>query len=194
MATILFKTKAGSEFRLEIGTEAVRRGADLHIHAGGNDRRSAVSAYEADKGYILQQAIPVVEVQWGESGYTTSLVGREHHVEKTERISEVIEGLIEKAESKKNESTSELLKWVRKYLFDYYMKSTSSNARFEVSGYAYSREIKALGVVIDTKTANLGIYFMIHVMKLITPEEFQLLAAFFSDAIAKGEAVERVFE
>jgi hypothetical protein len=194
MATILFKTASGSEFRLEIGTEGQRRGADLHLYAGGSDSRNATSVYEADKGYTIMQAVPVVESQWGEAGYTTSLVGRGSNVEKTEKITEVVEGLIERAESKKNESTSEMLKWVRKYLFDYYMKATSVNARFEANAYANSREIKTLGVVIDTKTANIGLYFTFVVMKLITPEELELLGRFFDDAIVKGENVERIFE
>ena len=49
-------------------------------------------------------------------------------------------------------------------------------------------------MVYDTKTASLGMYSVIEVMKMNTIKDFQLLAAFFSDATAKSEAVERAFE
>lgn len=193
MAVIVFKTSAGSEFRLEFNTETDKRGADLSLYAGGSDSKNGSSAYEGDKGWIILQAVPIMQTQWGESGYTTSLTGRDHHVEKTEKINEVIEGLVSKADEKDNKKTSEVLQWVRKYLLDYYLKTTSVNARFQVDAYARSREIKALGIVVDTKTARIDMYFNFHLMKLIAPEELTLLNSFFDDAIAKGETVEKSF-
>ena len=194
MATILFTTASGSEFRLEFNTEKHQRGGDLSISAGGSDSRRATSVYEADKGYIILEFIPSIQSQWGESGYTTSLTGRDSNVEKTEKINEVIEGLVSMASEKKDEKTSEMLQWVRKYILDYYLKITSVNARFEASAYANSREIKVFGIVVDTKTAAINMFFTFRVMKLITPEEFELLTAFFRDAIVKGELIERKFE
>lgn len=52
-----------------------------------------------------------------------------------------------------------------------------------------SREIKALGVVLDTKTANIELFFTIRNMKLISPEEFQLLQNFIEAAISQKQEI-----
>lgn len=193
MATIVFRTDKGSEITLEFNTEKHIPGGHIHIAAGGSSSNSGSAVFEADKGYVILGFEPLIQSQWGESGYTTSLLGRDANFEKIEKINEVMEGLIQRAQEGDKKSTSEMVQWARKYLLDYYQKVTSSNAHFEVHAYANSREIKLGPVVVDTKTANIQMSFTFHVIKLITPEEFQMLGQFFYDAIVQGANIERTF-
>lgn len=193
MATILFKTDKGREFPLEFNTERHTSGAFFELYAGGHDSRTMTSVYEADKGYIILGILPQID-KFGESGYSTSLTGRDSNVEKVEKIHEVLDVLIEKSGKKEDQSTSDMLKWVNKYFMDYYLKITSTNARFEVYTYAKSREIKIGPIVINTITAKIKGSFTFHVMKLITPEELQLLSSFFDDAIEENATITKEFK
>ncbi|WP_394678482.1 hypothetical protein [uncultured Sphingobacterium sp.] len=193
MATIKFKSSGESEFVLEINTETSREGAHFNCYAGGNDYRTAQGIYEADKGYVIVEYMPVMTSQWGESGYSTMLMARDGNIEKMEKITENIDELLKYDSEQNNEKTKDELNWVRKYFFDYYSKITTTNSHFEINAYGKSREIKVLGVVVDTKTANIEGHFIFKVMKLISPEELTLLTTFFGDCIRKKESVTHIF-
>ena len=179
---------------LEFNTQMEFKGAQFNCYAGGSDYRTAQGIYEADKGFIILQATYIPTSQWGESGYSTMLMGRDGNIEKIEKIIENIEELLKVSSEKNDEKNSNELNWVRKYFFDYYSKITTTNAHFEVNAYAKSRQIEGpFGIVLDTKTGNIEGQFSFIVMKLITPEELSLLNAFFKDSIAKGESVTHSF-
>src|SRR5262245_20728661 len=109
MATINFKTDKGSEFNLEMNTERHEKGGYLHVRAGGRAHNAATAVFEADRGYVILGFLPRIASQWGESGYTTRLIGRESHVEKVEKINEAIDQLVKQSEQKDNKSINEML-------------------------------------------------------------------------------------
>lgn len=84
MAKLTLKTDTSS-LDLEIGTERHLEGAHIHVYAGGNDYRTGTSVYEADKGYVVLESIPMIISRWGNATWTTSLTGRESNVEKIEK-------------------------------------------------------------------------------------------------------------
>lgn len=193
MAKIKFTSSGGSEFILEINTETSREAAHFNCYAGGSDYRTAQGLYEADKGYVIVEYMPIIKSQWGESGYSTMLMARDGNIEKFEKITENIEELLKYDSENNDEKTKEELNWVRKYFFDYYSKITTTNSHFEINAWGKSREIKVLGVVVDTKTANVEGHFSIKVMKLIAPEEMTLLTTFFKSSIDNKETVTHSF-
>lgn len=194
MARLTLKTEQSS-ISVEIGTEHHREGAHIHVYAGGNDYRTGQSVYEADKGFVILEAIPRVVSKWGNSSYSTSLTGRDSNVEKIEKISQYFEDLMKTAKEKGDEKNEQMAHWVQKQILDYYFKYSSTNARFEVSVACKSEEIRIplpwpLNPKIDTKTANLEMAFTFRVLKLITPEEMAMVRDFMAAAIGKGLAVD----
>jgi hypothetical protein len=183
----ILKLKAGaSTFNLEIGTERHVSGADISVSAGGSDFRDGRSVFEADKGHVILEAMPMIRTQWGESSYSTSLTGRDASIEKIEKITKDFQEILDKSQQRGGEKTAEFISWVRKQVLDYYFKFTSTNAHFEAYVQCQSREIRVLGVVVDTKTATLGMGFSFRVLKLITPEEMALLKSFLDRAVSSG--------
>ena len=61
------------------------------MSAGQSDYRETSSNYEADKGWVILEALPRIVSRWGDCNYNTSLTARESHVEKIEKISESFE-------------------------------------------------------------------------------------------------------
>lgn len=200
MATLLLKA-GESSFKLEIGTEVFTTGARLALHAGGDDSLSDKAIYEADKGFVILEAIPRVISQWGDSGYTTSLTARDSNFEKTEKIFSVLDELFSKAAEDDQGKSALTVNWVRKQILDYYFKQTSTNARFEVIVRCHSRRIRGPevwpfgpGAVIDTKTANIEVEFTFRLLKLITPEELSSLQMFLDAAIAEKKEIQFNYE
>lgn len=194
---ILKLTAGSSSCTLEIGTELVTTGANVTVYAGGDDFVSKTAIYEADKGFIILQALPQVISQWGDSSYTTSLTARDSNFEKTEKIFMAFEELFNKAAEDSQSKNSLTVNWVRKQILDYYFKQTSTNARFEVHAQAKSRTIRGPevwpfgpGAVLDTKTANLDMAFSFRILKLITPEELSLVQQFLEAAISQNALIE----
>lgn len=195
MATL--KLEAGSSsFELEIGTEIITTGAHIVAYAGGDDHISKSAIYEADRGFVILQAMPQVISQWGESSYTTSLTARDSNFEKTEKIFTVFDELFTRTAEDNQSKNSLTVNWVRKQILDYYFKQTSTNARFEVTAQAKSRTIRGPevwpfgpGAVIDTKTANIEIQFNFRILKLITPEELSLAQQFLESAISQNAQI-----
>lgn len=194
--TMLKLTSGESVFEIEFGTEILTKGARVALHAGGDQYLTASAVYEADKGFIILDATPLVISSWGEQGYTTSLTARDSNFEKTEKIFSVFESLYEKASNSGQDKNSNMVNWIRKQILDYYFKQTSTNARFQVDVHCKSHTIRGPevwpfgpGAVIDTKTANLEIEFSFRLIKLVTPEEINLLEAFLSNAIDSGNLV-----
>jgi len=189
-------TAGASSCELEIGTEIITEGAFVNCYAGGDDFNQLSAIYEADKGFVILQAMPQVISQWGESGFTTSLTARDSNFEKIEKIFTSFENLFSKASDDGQEKNSLTVNWVRKQILDYYFKQSSTNARFEVITTAKSHTIRTPevwpfgpGAVIDTKTANLEIKFSFRILKLITPEELSLVELFLNTAIDSKEQV-----
>lgn len=194
MARLTLKTDQSS-IAVEIGTEDHREGAHIHVYAGGSDYRTGQSAYEADKGFVILEAIPRVVSQWGNSSWSTSLTGRDSNVEKVEKISQYFEELMKNAKEKGDEKNEQMAQWVQKQILDYYFKYSSSNARFEVSVVCKSEEVRIplpwpLNPKITTKTANLEMAFTFRILKLITPEEMAMVRDFMAAAIGKGLPVD----
>lgn len=195
MATL--KLSAGdSSLSLEIGTERITEGAHLNLYVGGDNSLTLSSVYEADKGYVILEAMPIIVSQWGDANYSTSLTGRDSNFEKTEKIFGVFEELFSKATNDDQEKNALTINWVRKQILDYYFKQTSTNARFEVAGRGISHVIRGPeiwpfgpGAVIDTKTANLEMKWNFRVQKLITPEELSLVQQFIESAIAQKQLI-----
>jgi len=190
MALLTLKTD-DSSFSLEIGKEQHVKGAQISVYAGGNDFCTGKSVYEADKGFIILEALPNVESQWGQSNWSTSLTARDANVETIEKVNSIFEELMSSASSKNDEKNQQMSQWVKKQILDYYFKYSSSNARFEVTVTCKSEEIRIplpwpLNPKIDTHTANLKMYFTFRTLKLITPEELVLVHDFMSSAIEKG--------
>ena len=195
MATLIL-TSGESSINLEIGVERINEGAHLNLHVGGDNYIELSSVYEADKGFIILEAIPVIISQWGDSAYSTSLTGRDSNFEKTEKIFSVFEDLFSKAVDDGQEKNALMVNWVRKQILDYYFKQTSTNARFEVIGRGRSSVIRTPsvwpfgpGAVIDTKTANIEMKWNFRVHKLITPEELSLVQQFLEAAIANKQQI-----
>jgi hypothetical protein len=195
MATLQLQA-GGSSCALEIGSEKITQGAQVSLHAGGDDYHEAMAVYEADKGFIILEAMPRVNSQWGDSGYTTSLTARDSNFEKTEKIFQTFENLFSKAAEDEQGRNAMTVNWVRKQILDYYFKQTSTNARFEVRVHCKSNTIRGpsvwpfgAGAVIDTKTANIEMDFTFRVLKLITPEEMSLVQQFLETAIAEKQQI-----
>lgn len=194
MARLTLKTDK-SDVTLEIGTEEHREGAHIRVYAGGNEYKTGQAVYEADKGFVILEAIPRVISQWGKANWSTSLTGRDSNVEKIEKISRYFEELMEMAEKKGDEENQQMAHWVQKQILDYYFKYSSTNARFEVNVECKSEEIRLpilppLYPKIDTKTANLEMAFTFRLLKLITPEEMIIIKDFMADAIGSGQKVD----
>lgn len=196
MATLTLKAGDSSAV-IEIGTEIQTTGANLAVHAGGDEVITQAAQYEADKGFVIVQATPMIVSQWGNASYTTSLSARDSNFEKTEKIFTSLEELLNTAAEKGQEKNALMINWVRKQVLDYYFKQTSTNARFEVSVTCQSYTIRTPavwpfgpGAIIDTKTANLELYFSFKLIKLITPEELSLVQEFFEKSIAANALVE----
>ncbi|MEJ5092617.1 hypothetical protein GEO21_21490 [Sphingobacterium faecium] len=134
--------------------------------------------------------MPIITSQWGESGYSTMLMARDGNIEK---ITENIDELLKYDAESNDEKTNDELNWVRKYFFDYYSKITTTNSHFEINAWGKSREIKVLGIVVDTKTANLEAHFIFKSMKLVSPEELTLLTTFFGECILNKETIKHSF-
>ncbi|HQC80533.1 MAG TPA: hypothetical protein PLS67_08450 [Accumulibacter sp.] len=193
----ILRLQAGdSSCTLEIGTEKIIQGAQVSLHAGVDDYLEASAIYEADKGFIILEAMPRVNSQWGDSGYTTSLTARESNFEKTEKIFQTFEQLFSKAAEDDQGKNALAVNWVRKQILDYYFKQTSTNARFEVRVHCKSYTIRGPsvwpfgpGAVLDTKTANIDMDFTFRLLKLITPEELSLVQQFLEAAIAQKQQI-----
>lgn len=186
MAKLVLKT-ATSRLEVEIGTELHTQGAYINCYAGGSDTTQLTSVYEADKGFIILEALPRVVSQWGNNSYSTSLTARDSSVEKQEKIFQQFDELINKSSEKGDDKNALFVNWVRKQILDYYFKYSSKNARFEVSAYAHSEKIKVLGVVVDTKTGNIEMDFTFRLLKLIAPEENTLITTFLETAVVNNE-------
>jgi hypothetical protein len=193
VARLHLRTEKGSNLDLETNVERHVTGAHIEVKAGGNDTNHATSVFEADKGWIILGFMPNEQSKRGETTYSTSMTARESHVERIEKITEALDLLEERAKSKGQDSNSKMIHWANKYVLDHYLRATSRNARFEVTAHARSREKKVAGIVVDTKTAGLKLSFTFHLMKLIAPEELELLERFFSDAIMTEANVTREF-
>ena len=195
MATLEL-TAGESSLKIEIGVERITEGAHLNLHVGGDNYLELSSVYEADKGFIILEAMPVIISQWGDSNYSTSLTGRDSNFEKTEKIFSVFEELLSKAAENGQDKNALTVNWVRKQILDYYFKQTSTNARFEVIGRGRSHVIRGPsvwpfgpGAVIDTKTANIEMKWSFRVHKLITPEELSLIQQFLEAAIGSNHQI-----
>jgi hypothetical protein len=193
---ILKLSTGTSNFEIEIGTEVITQGANINLHVGGDNYSEQKAIYEADKGFIILQAMPQVVSQWGDSNFTTALTARDSNFEKTEKIFSSLEELFSRAYEDGQEKNSLTINWVRKQILDYYFKQTSSNARFEVTAMGRSTVVRGpsvwpfgAGAVIDTKTANIEMSFTFRVQKLISPEEFNLLELFINAAIDQKELI-----
>jgi len=186
------KLSAGDlSFNLKIGEQEPNQGAHLSIYAGGDDHTHGNSTFEADPGFIILEATPAVESEWGEHGYEVHQTARDANFEKIEKLAESFEKLVassqEKSKNLEKDDVSKSLHEVRKYLFDYYYKFTSSNAHFEVNAFAKSHTIRGpFNVVLDTKTANLVMHFNFRTYKLITKEEFEPIRNLMEQAIIQN--------
>lgn len=194
MARLMLKTEQSS-ISFEIGTEHHVQGAHIHIYAGGSEYKSGNSVYEADKGYIILEAIPRIIGKWGASSYSTALTATNSNVETIENISKYFEELARSARARNDEKNEQVVHWVQKQILDYYFRYSSRNARFEVRVECKSHEIRIplpwpWNVKIDTKTANLEMHFTLRILKLITPEEMNMVNDFLASAIAKGLPVD----
>lgn len=193
----ILQLQAGdSSCALEIGTEMITQGAHVTLHVGGDNYLEAGAVYEADKGFIILEAIPKIISQWGSSGYRTSLTARDSNFEKTEKIFQTLDTLFSKAAEDDQSKNALTINWVRKQILDYYFKQTSTNARFEVIVNGKSEVIRGPsvwpfgpGAVIDTKTANIEMEFTFRLLKLITPEELSLVQQFLEAAIAQKQQI-----
>lgn len=194
MALLTLKTD-DSHFTLEIGREMHVQGAQIQVYAGGNDYREGRSYYETEEGYVILEAIPLIKSEWGDHSMQTSLTARNSNVETVENISRYFQDLINTASSKNDSKNEQMAQWVQKQILDYYFKYSSTNARFEVFVACKSRQIKTPGgfgipeIVIDTKTANLDMCFTFRILKLITPQEVELLSNFMKSAIENGKEI-----
>ena len=180
-------TAGSSEFTLEIGTERHLIGAHLFMHVGGDDYREDTSVYEADKGFIILEALPQINSQWGDCGYSTQLTGRDANIEKVEKITKIFDEAMKQAQKNNDRSNESSFSWIQKQVLDYYFKFTSANAHFECHAHAKSHTVRIplpwpLDPTIDTKTAQIDIQFTFRVLKLIAPEEMSLLDRFLTDA------------
>jgi hypothetical protein len=190
-----FQITAGNDtFTLEVGTPLTTQGANLSLYAGGDDYHEGTSVYEADKGFIILEAIPSIESAWGEQGYTTALTARDANVEKVEKITEQLEILSKQAHDDGENKNSDMVNFVAKQILDYYYKFTSTNAHFEVTGHVKSHVVRIplpwpANPGVDTKTANLVLHFNFHLIKLISPEEMALLQEFLEKTIKEKKTM-----
>lgn len=186
MAKLILKTPT-SQMEIEIGTELHTQGAHINCYAGGSDTKSLTSAYEADKGFIILEALPRIISAWGNNSWSTSLTARDSSVEKQEDIFQEFDELIDKSSKNGDDKNALFINWARKQILDYYFKYNSKNSRFEVSAYAHSEQKKVLGVVVDTKTGNIEMDFTFRILKLISPEESTLITTFLEAAVTNKE-------
>lgn len=193
---VLNLVSGDSSLTLDIGTERVVEGAHLNLHVGGDNYAQLSSVFEADKGYVILEAMPHVISQWGEATYSTSLTGRDSNFEKTEKIFTVFEDLFSRAAEQDQAKNALTINWIRKQILDYYFKQTSTNARFEVIGRGKSNVVRGPsvwpfgpGAVIDTKTANIEMKWVFRLQKLITPEELSLVQQFLEAAVGNKQAI-----
>jgi len=194
MALLTLKTD-DSNFTLEIGREMHVQGAHIQVYAGKDDYREGRSYYEAEEGYVILEAIPLMVSEWGDHSIQTSLTARNSNVETVENISRYFQDLINTASSKNDSKNEQMAQWVQKQILDYYFKYSSTNARFEVFVGCKSHQIKTPGgfgipeIIIDTKTANVDMRFTFRILKLITPQEVELLSQFMKSAIENGKEI-----
>lgn len=188
MGTLVISDGVGT-FEFEVGGEEWRQAVTINQHAGRNDGRSGMAPFEPGSGFIIADFRSAVGTQWGDSGYTISQLADGSWVETIDKLTASVEGYIKASDTEDGKETKNSLEFLLKQFRDYYNKYSVANRQIQVHWRVQSHEIKFLGVVIDTKTANLDLKVDALVVKLVSPSDWGNAAIFIDNAIKSGRSL-----
>lgn len=188
MGTLVISDGHG-EFRFDVGGEAWRTAIIIDQHVGGSDGRGDTAAFEPGPGYVIADFRVARGPVWGDASYTISQLADDSMVERIEKLTSNIEGHLNSADENRDEKTKSSLEFMLKQFRDYYSRYSVKNRRIEVSWHVQSREIKVLGVVVDTKTANLSVSVDALVVRLINPSDWANADVFINNALSQGRSL-----